>query len=123
MGMLCSTNGENNKARRSPLERLRRQWEDNIKIGLRLVGLGRVDLFDLARDRDSLKAFVKTVINLREYGRGDPLCWPSNTLYPQKLALTLLTNGGRSVGIVRSRTKATELFVSCCSIKCWVILE
>ena len=29
-------------------------------------------------------------------------------LYPQKLALTSLTGGGRSVGIVRTRTKATE---------------
>ena len=29
-------------------------------------------------------------------------------LYPQKLALTSLTGGGRSVGIVCSRTKATE---------------
>ena len=31
-------------------------------------------------------------------------------LYPQKLALTWPTGGGRSVGIVRSRTKATEFF-------------
>jgi hypothetical protein len=30
-------------------------------------------------------------------------------LYPQKLALISPTSGGRSVGIVRSRTKATEL--------------
>ena len=30
-------------------------------------------------------------------------------LYPQKLALTSPTGGGRSVGIVRSRTEATEL--------------
>jgi len=29
-------------------------------------------------------------------------------LYPQKLALTSPTGRGRSVGIVRSRTKATE---------------
>jgi len=29
-------------------------------------------------------------------------------LYPQKLALISPTGGGRSVGIVRSRTKATE---------------
>jgi hypothetical protein len=29
-------------------------------------------------------------------------------LYPQKLALTSPTSGGRSVGIVRPRTKATE---------------
>ena len=32
-------------------------------------------------------------------------------LYPQKLALTSPTGGGRSVGIVRSRTKATEFRV------------
>jgi hypothetical protein len=31
-------------------------------------------------------------------------------LYPQKLALTSPTSGGRSVGIVRSRTQATEFF-------------
>ena len=30
-------------------------------------------------------------------------------LYPQKLALNSPTGGGRSVGIVRVRTKATEL--------------
>jgi hypothetical protein len=33
------------------------------------------------------------------------------SLYPQKLALTSLTGGGRSVGIVRSRTKAMEFLV------------
>jgi hypothetical protein len=31
-------------------------------------------------------------------------------LYPQKLALTSPTGGGRSVGMVRSRTKATEFY-------------
>jgi hypothetical protein len=48
----------------------------------------------------------------REYGRGDLLRWPRDTLYPQKLALTLPTSGGRSGGIVRSRTKATDLVLS-----------
>ena len=33
-------------------------------------------------------------------------------LYRQKLALTSPNGGGRSVGIVRSRTKATEFFIS-----------
>jgi hypothetical protein len=47
---------------------------------------------------------------MREYGRGDPLLWQRDTLYPQKLALTSTTSGGRSVGIVRSHTKATEVF-------------
>jgi hypothetical protein len=40
--------------------------------------------------------------------RVDPLRWPRDTLYPQKLALTSLTRGGRSVGIVCLRIKATE---------------
>jgi hypothetical protein len=44
----------------------------------------------------------------REYGRGDPLRWPRDTLYPQKLALSSSICGGRSVGIVRLQTKATE---------------
>jgi hypothetical protein len=36
----------------------------------------------------------------------------SHTFYPEKLALTSPTNGGRSVGIVRSRTQATEFICS-----------
>jgi hypothetical protein len=35
------------------------------------------------------------------------LRWPREALYPQKLALTSQTSGGRSVGIVRLQTKAT----------------
>jgi hypothetical protein len=35
---------------------------------------------------------------------------PRGTLYQQKLALTSPTSGGRSVGIVRSRTQAMEFF-------------
>jgi hypothetical protein len=50
-------------------------------------------------------------LETREYGRRNPSRWPRDTLYQQKLALTLPTSGGRSVGIVRSRTKATELLV------------
>jgi hypothetical protein len=34
-----------------------------------------------------------------------------NPLYPQKLPLTSPTNGGLSVGIVGSRTKATEFIL------------
>jgi hypothetical protein len=36
------------------------------------------------------------------------LFYKTGTLYPQKLALTSPTSGGRSVGIVRLRTKAKE---------------
>ena len=41
-------------------------------------------------------------------------------LYPQMLALSSPTGGGRSVGIVRSRTKATE-FVSSCFGWCFLL--
>jgi hypothetical protein len=45
---------------------------------------------------------------IREYGRRHPSRWPRDILYPQKLALTLPTSGGRSDCIVHSRTKATD---------------
>jgi hypothetical protein len=38
-------------------------------------------------------------------------------LYPQKLALTSPTRGDRSVGIVRSRTQATEFFILLCKLQ------
>jgi hypothetical protein len=44
----------------------------------------------------------------QEYGRRDESRRPRGTLYLQMLALTSLASGGRSVGIVCSRTKATE---------------
>jgi hypothetical protein len=44
----------------------------------------------------------------QEYDRKDPSCWLHGTLYLQRLALTLPTSGGLSVGIVRLRTQATE---------------
>jgi hypothetical protein len=47
---------------------------------------------------------------MRLYAVIDPLRWPYGTLYPQKLALTSPTSGGRSVGIVHSRTQATGFF-------------
>jgi hypothetical protein len=48
-------------------------------------------------------------LEIREYGREDPLRWPRYTLDPQRLALTSPTSGCRSVGIVRLRTKAIEI--------------
>jgi hypothetical protein len=46
----------------------------------------------------------KTEIN----GSGDPLRWPRDTLYPEKLALTSPTIGGPSVGIVLLLTRDTK---------------
>jgi hypothetical protein len=39
-----------------------------------------------------------------------PPRWPRGTFYPHKLAITSPTSGGRSVGIVRSRTQTMDFF-------------
>jgi hypothetical protein len=51
---------------------------------------------------------MKFGLEVREYCRGDLSRLPRNSLYAQKLALTSSTSDCRSVGIVRSRTKAME---------------
>jgi hypothetical protein len=50
---------------KSPLGRLRRWWENNIKIDFREIGWGGIDWLDLAQDRDQSRAIVNTIMNLR----------------------------------------------------------
>ena len=50
---------------KTPLERPRCRWEDNIKMGLQEMGYGGMDWIELAEDRDSWRAFVNAVMNLR----------------------------------------------------------
>ena len=49
---------------RRPLGRLRRRWEDNIRVDLWEVGCGCVDWMELAQDRDRWRALVSVVMNL-----------------------------------------------------------
>jgi hypothetical protein len=48
-----------------PLGRPRRRWEDNFKMDLQEVGVGRGDWMELAQDRDRWRALVGTVRNFR----------------------------------------------------------
>jgi hypothetical protein len=41
-----------------PLGRLRRRWEDNIKMDLQVFGCGDMDWIELAQDRDRWPALV-----------------------------------------------------------------
>ena len=50
---------------RGHLGRLRRRWEDNIKMDLQEVGGGRGDWMELAQDRDGWRSLVGTVRNFR----------------------------------------------------------
>ena len=48
-----------------PLGRPRCRWEDNIKLDLEEVGRCCGDWMELAQDRDSWRALVSRVMNLR----------------------------------------------------------
>jgi len=48
-----------------PLRRLRRRWEDNIKMDHKEVGCAVIDWNELALDRDRWRALVNAVMNLR----------------------------------------------------------
>ena len=47
------------------LGRLRRRWEDDIKMDLQEVGCGCIDWIELAQDRDRWWALVNAVMNFR----------------------------------------------------------
>jgi hypothetical protein len=74
-----------------------------------VVGLERGPLSLVSRIEELLRRKNSgSGLESRYYGRRDLSRWPRDTFYPQKLALTSLTSGGLSVGIVRSRTEAKE---------------
>jgi hypothetical protein len=50
---------------RRPLGRPRRRSEDGVRMDLREIGLGCVDLIRLSQDRDWWRAVVSAVMNLR----------------------------------------------------------
>jgi hypothetical protein len=55
---------------RRPLGRLKRRWEDNIKMDLREIGFGDVDWIHLTEDRDRWQALVNMVMSLPIKCRG-----------------------------------------------------
>jgi hypothetical protein len=63
-----------------------------------LPGLGYTAVLGLKKN---ISVGAISGIENRESGRGYSLRWPRDTFYPQKLAITSPTSGGRSVGIVR----------------------
>jgi hypothetical protein len=87
-------------------------WE---VVGLERGAISLVSTIEGLRERKGSGSCLES----REYGCREPSHWPRGTVYPQKLALTSLTSGGRSVGIVRLRTQATE-FVFC--ILFWIVI-
>jgi hypothetical protein len=73
-------------------------------VGLERDPLSLVGTIEELLERKSRGSGLESL----KYSRRDPSRLPRGTLCSQNLALTSLTSGGRSVGIVRSRTNATE---------------
>jgi hypothetical protein len=78
------------------------------------------DVLGLERGPLSLVSTIEELLGRKNYCSGLETentavgirhAWLRETRYPLKLALTSPTSGGRSVDIVRSRTKATEFVV------------
>ena len=74
MGGACSACGEERDVYRvlmgksegkRPLGKLRRRWEDNIKMYLQEVGCGGMDWIELFRDKDRWWTLWNVVMNLR----------------------------------------------------------
>jgi hypothetical protein len=75
----------------------------------KVVGLERGPLSLVSTTEELLRRNSSgSGVESREYGRRDSSRWQRGTLSAKKLALSSLTSGGRSVGIVRLRTEATE---------------
>jgi hypothetical protein len=78
-------------------------------VGLERSPLSLVSIIEELLGRKSSGSGLEN----KNYGRrGSAALTTRHPLYPQKLALTWPTGGRRSVGIVRSRTQATEFSFS-----------
>jgi hypothetical protein len=74
----------------------------------RVLGLERGPLSLVSTIWELLGRSSVSGLENREYGHRNPSRWPRGTIYPKNLALTSSTSSVRSVGIVRSRTQASE---------------
>ena len=50
---------------KTPLERQRRRWEDNIRMDLEEIGISGGNWIDSAQDRNYWRALVNAALNLR----------------------------------------------------------
>jgi hypothetical protein len=74
-----------------------------------VVGLERGSLSLVSTTEELLgRKIVDSVLESRENGRRNQSRWSRGILYPQNLTLTSPITGGLSVGMVRSRTQASE---------------
>jgi hypothetical protein len=78
-------------------------------VGLERSPLSLVSAIEELRERKSNGSGLE----IREYGLTDPLRLSLAPIFPQTLALISRTDGGHLIGIVRTRTHATEFVFFC----------
>jgi hypothetical protein len=84
----------------------------SYQIFCKVVGLERGPLSLVSTTEELLgRKSSGSVLERREYGQRDPSCWPRGNLYTKMLAEISPSSCGRSVGIVRSRTKGKDLLL------------
>jgi hypothetical protein len=74
-------------------------------VGLERCPLSLVSIIEELLERKSSGSCLENWV----YGCMNPSRWPHGTPYPQNLALASSISRGCSVGIVRSRSQATEI--------------
>ena len=52
-------------AAKGPLGRIRRRWEDNIRMDLKEIGINTRNWVDSTEDRDCWRALLNAALNLR----------------------------------------------------------
>jgi hypothetical protein len=95
---------------------IQRSWFDSrrYQIFWEVVGLKRGSLSLVSTIEELLRRKSNgSDLENREYGRRILSRCPHGTLYSRNLTLTSPTSGGRSVGIFRSPTEATEFSLVC----------
>jgi hypothetical protein len=97
MGAACSAYGgyetfiqcfDGKPEGKRPLGKPRCSWDDNIKMDLVEMGCGIMDWIELAKGRDSWRALVNAVMNLRvSYNAGNFLTSCKSASFSRRTAL------------------------------------
>ena len=90
-----------------PLGRVRRKWEDNIKMDLQEVGLGAMDRIDLAQDTDRWRALVNALITFR-FHKMRGVSWLAENRLASRRTLPLGVSKARNNSLMQRQRYVTS---------------
>jgi hypothetical protein len=107
---------------KSPLERSRRRWENNIRMDLQEVACRGLDWIGLAQDRDSWRAIVNAVMNLRvqkNAGNFLNICKPVS--FSRRTLLHGVSKYVRGSELQLSESQSAFLWQHCYQVTCSIL--